>query len=60
MLKTIIEKLEKEEEEDNDVNADMTQLERGNNKCYASAFRNIQTSRRFRALHVIIFLRQSH
>ena len=42
MLKTIIEKLEKEEEEeDNDVNADMTQLERGNNKCYASAFRNI-------------------
>ena len=39
MLKTIIEKLEKEE--DNDVNVDMTQLERGNNKCYASAFRNI-------------------
>ena len=39
MLKTIIEKLEKEE--DNDVNADMTQLERGNNKCYALAFRNI-------------------
>ena len=34
MLKTIIEKLEKEEEEeDNDVNADMTQLERRNNKC---------------------------
>ena len=42
MLKTIIEKLEKEEEEeDNDVNADMTQLERGNNKCYALAFRII-------------------
>ena len=60
MLKTIIEKLEKEEEEDNDVNADMTQLERGNNKCYALAFRNIQTSRGFRALHVIIFLRRSH
>ena len=39
MLKTIIEKLEKEE--DDDVNVDMTQLERGNNKCYASAFRNI-------------------
>ena len=41
MLKTIIEKLEKEEEEDNDVNADMTQLECRNNKCYALAFRNI-------------------
>ena len=42
MLKTIIEKLEKEEEEeDNDVNADMTQLERRNNKCYALAFRII-------------------
>ena len=42
MLKTIIEKLEKEEEEeDNDVNADMTQLKRSNNKCYASVFRNI-------------------
>ena len=42
MLKTIIEKLEKEEEEeDNDVNADTTQLERRNNKCYALAFRNI-------------------
>ena len=40
MLKTIIEKLEKEEE-DNDVNDNMTQLEHGNNKCYASAFRNI-------------------
>ena len=42
MLKTIIEKLEKEEEEeDNDVNADMTQLECRNNKCCALAFRNI-------------------
>ena len=41
MLKTIIEKLEKEEEEDNDVTANMTQLEHGNNKYYASAFRNI-------------------
>ena len=42
MLKTIIEKLEKEEEkEDNDVNTDMTQLECRNNKCYALAFRNI-------------------
>ena len=61
MLKTIIEKLEKEEEEeDNDVNADMTQLERRNNKCYALAFRNIQTSRGSRALRVIIFLRWSH
>ena len=60
MLKTIIEKLEKEEEEDNDVTANMTQLEHGNNKFYASAFRNIQTSRESRTLHVIIFLRQSH
>ena len=42
MLKTIIGKLEKKKKKkDNDVNADMTQLERGNNKCYASAFRNI-------------------
>ena len=41
MLKTIIEKLEKEEEEDNDVTTNMTQLEHGNNKCYLSAFRNI-------------------
>ena len=34
-------KFEKKEEEDNDVNADMTQLEHGNNKCYGSTFRNI-------------------
>ena len=27
--------------EDNDVDADMTQLERSNNRCYALAFRYI-------------------
>jgi len=36
MLKKIIEKLEKKL--DNDVDADVTQLERNNNKCYASAY----------------------
>ena len=41
MLKTIIEKLEKKEEKkDNDVDANMAQLERSNNKCYTSTFRN--------------------
>ena len=30
-----------EKKNDNDVNADMTQLKRGNNKCYTSAFRYI-------------------
>ena len=29
---------------DNDVDADMVQLERNNNKCYTSAFRYIQIS----------------
>ena len=36
MLKTIIGKLEKKK--DNDVNANVTQLERSNNKCYPSTF----------------------
>ena len=35
MLKTIIEELVKKK--DNDVNADVAQLEHNNNKCYASA-----------------------
>ena len=36
MLKTIIGKLEKKK--DNDVNANVTQFERSNNKCYPSTF----------------------
>ena len=39
MLKTIIEELVKKK--DNDVNADVAQLEHSNNKCYASTFINI-------------------
>ena len=38
MLKTIIGKLERKK--DNDVNANVTQLERSNNKCYPSTFQN--------------------
>ena len=38
VIKIII-KLEKKK--DNDVDADMTQLERSNNRCYALAFRYI-------------------
>ena len=41
MLKTIIGKLE-EKKKDNDMNADVAQLEHSNNICYASAFRSIQ------------------
>ena len=42
MLKTIIGKLEKKKKKkDNDVNADVAQLEYSNNKRYVSAFRNI-------------------
>ena len=40
MLKTIIEELVKKKK-DNDVNADVAQLEHSNNKCYASTFINI-------------------
>ena len=39
MLKTIVGKLEKKN--DNEVNADVAQLERSNNKCYALVFRYI-------------------
>ena len=39
MIKIIIGKLEKKN--DNEVDIDVTQLERSNNKCYASAFRYI-------------------
>ena len=39
MLKKIVEKLERKE--DNDMDADVAYLERSNNKCYASAFRYI-------------------
>ena len=39
MLKKIVEKLERKE--DNDMDADVAHLERSNNKCYASAFRYI-------------------
>ena len=38
MLKTITGKLEKN---DNEVDDDVAQLKRGNNKCYTSAFRHI-------------------
>ena len=41
MLKTIIGKLKEKKKEDNDMNADVTQLEHSNNICYASAFRSI-------------------
>ena len=41
MLKTIIGKLEKKNNNNNDVDADVAQLEHSNNKCYASAFRYI-------------------
>ena len=40
MLKTIIGKLEKKKEEGNDMDVDVAQLERSNNKCYDSVFRN--------------------
>ena len=40
MLKTILGKLERKK--NNDVDTDMVQLERNNNKCYTSAFRYIQ------------------
>ena len=40
MLKTIIGKLE-EKKKDNDMNADVAQLEHSNNICYASPFRSI-------------------
>ena len=43
MLKAIIGKLKKKK--DNDVDANVAQLEHSNNKCYASTFRYIQTSR---------------
>ena len=39
MLKTIIRKLERKK--DNDMDIDVAQLERNNNKCYVSAFRYI-------------------
>ena len=41
MLKIIIGKLEKKKEKDNDMDADVAQQERSNNKCYASTFRYI-------------------
>ena len=43
MLKTIIGKLGKKKK-DNDVEADVAQLNRNNNKFYALAFKNIQMS----------------
>ena len=39
MLKKNYRKIEKQN--DNDVDADVTQLEHNNNKCYASTFRYI-------------------
>ena len=39
MLKNYYKKIRKKQ--DNDVAADMTQLERSNNKCYTSSFRYI-------------------
>ena len=45
MLKNIIRKCEKKN--DNDVETNMAQLERSNNKCYASAFKCIQVKIRY-------------
>ena len=45
MLKNIIRKCEKKN--NNDVKTNMAQLERSNNKCYASAFKCIQVKIRY-------------